>query len=85
MMPKLGTKLSDFSEDQLRLMLRIAVKETMDLKMHVNSINQYETSAELLHESVDEYMNEIVMLDEITTQIATELFHKESERTVASN
>lgn len=77
-------KLSEFSEDQLRLLLRVVVKEKMDLTSHVHAIQKNEMGG-LLADNIREYTVQIEELNLWVTQIASSLYFVKRAEMTASN
>jgi hypothetical protein len=77
-------RLEEFTEDQLRLMLRLVVKEKRDLSEHVKAIQKNDLGG-LLVESIAQYSNEIETIDLWATQLATALYRVKQKQTVINN
>lgn len=79
-------KLSDFSTDQLTILLRILSKEKKDLSSHVDSIRSYGPHLEnLLKDNVLEYETDIEEINIITAQVLSALVKQTDEIKVKMN
>jgi hypothetical protein len=79
------TRLEDFTEDQLRLMLRMATAYRGESEMKLSGMKRFESIGILLTENIDEEEQLLKEIDIIQTQIAGALYQIEKERKVASN
>lgn len=79
------TCLKDFSEDQLRTMLRLSMKEMHELRAHVKSLTAYNSIAHLMREKIREYQSQIEELDVLVTQFSLALSSMQAERIIKSN
>ena len=77
-------RLSEFSEDQQKLMLRLVLKEQSELRAHVNSIKNYGLD-NLLDDSIMEFEKLIEELDLLATQFAMAVVRSKDQQTVLSN
>jgi hypothetical protein len=80
-----STKLSDFTEKQLKLMLLLVNERKRDLQGRVEIIHERTLIANLLKENVKEDEAEIQELDLMATQFAGALVQIEHERVALSN
>lgn len=81
----MSTKLSDFTEDQQKIMLRAVMKEQRELEEHVASIRKYESIATLLGDSIRDFENQIEELNLIATKVAEALVTTQTEKIIQSN
>lgn len=78
-------KLSEFSEDQLRLMLLIVMKEMKEVATHIESLNKYESIASLMRDRIFECETELEDLRTLHVQFFNALKESEKQRIISSN
>lgn len=76
--------LSEFSEEHLEIGARAFIRKRRQLECHVEEI---ETSpiAFKLRDKVEEYRQEIQLLDDLIVQFAGAIMNKERERSIEAN
>jgi hypothetical protein len=78
-------KLSEFTQDQQRLMLRLVIAELADLRAHVQALQNYESIASLMDDSIQEYESQIEDLNVLVTQFASAVVASTQRETIANN
>jgi hypothetical protein len=77
-------RLNEFTEDQLRLMLRLAIKEREDISQHVQSVQKYGLH-NIMSDSIAQYRLDMETLDMWATQLATAVVQVKTAETIANN
>jgi hypothetical protein len=78
-------KLSEFTQDQQRLMLRLVIAELADLRAHVQALQNYESIASLMDDSIREYESQIEDLNTLVTQFAGAVVKSIEKERISSN
>jgi hypothetical protein len=79
------TKLSDFTEDQLRLMLRVMLSERASLLAHVASLKTNAVIELMMNSKIEEYELELDEMRQIEVQLIYAIQMKINENIVFSN
>lgn len=81
----MNPRLSDFTEEQLRMMLRAMISQRVDIEKHIINLRSSAYFAKMFAKEILQYETEIEESIQVETQIAHEITKAQSARLVLSN
>jgi hypothetical protein len=77
--------LTDFTEEQLRVMLRALIAQREKLEVHVDNLKSNSVYMEMFKEQIYDYEQEIVDSNLVEVKVAEAIVKLKQERVVLSN